>query len=101
MRVIQGPFRASPPNESTNWHHVGVALAYRAIAVRPQKCYTSGWERAFSEQDSGVAEQRLEGLHKYRLAAPKPELKRGRWDRNRTCNLRFWRPLLCLIELPT
>src|ERR1051325_5358023 len=24
----------------------------------------------------------------------------GRRDRNRTCNLRFWRPLLCLIELP-
>ena len=24
----------------------------------------------------------------------------GNWDRNRTCNLRFWRPLLCLIELP-
>jgi hypothetical protein len=24
----------------------------------------------------------------------------GTRDRNRTCNLRFWRPLLCLIELP-
>lgn len=24
----------------------------------------------------------------------------GRRDRNRTCNLRIWRPLLCLIELP-
>ena len=35
--------------------------------------------------------------------SPKPALFTcgfGRRDRNRTCNLRFWRPLLCLIELP-
>src|SRR3954453_21600396 len=35
--------------------------------------------------------------------SPKPAIftfSFGRRDRNRTCNLRFWRPLLCLIELP-
>jgi hypothetical protein len=35
--------------------------------------------------------------------SPKPTIFNcmlGRRDRNRTCNLRFWRPLLCLIELP-
>ena len=34
------------------------------------------------------------------LLHPNTCVNSGRRDRNRTCNLRFWRPLLCLIELP-
>ena len=30
---------------------------------------------------------------------PSAAVRNGRGDRNRTCNLRFWRPALCLIEL--
>src|SRR5690348_7523569 len=45
------------------------------------------------ERRSGFEHIRSKPLH-FRIS-------RGRWDRNRTCNLRFWRPLLCLIELPT
>lgn len=38
------------------------------------------------------------GVHAWSVWQPTTRV--GRRDRNRTCNLRIWRPLLCLIELP-
>ena len=38
------------------------------------------------------------GVHAWPVLQPTTHI--GRRDRNRTCNLRIWRPLLCLIELP-
>jgi hypothetical protein len=39
----------------------------------------------------------VNGLKRNRSSPQKMRLKWGRWDRNRTCNLRFWRKRHCIL----
>ena len=65
---------------------------------------TGSWRREWDSNPRGLRLVVFKTTALNRSAiSPKPAIftcEIGRRDRNRTCNLRFWRPLLCLIELP-
>src|SRR5215216_5827164 len=70
----------------------------------PARPTADNWRREWDSNPRGLRLVVFKTTALNRSAiSPKPALFTcgvGRRDRNRTCNLRFWRPLLCLIELP-
>jgi hypothetical protein len=69
-----------------------------AIAALPMtviQCQYSPQQKRLSSEEAqpmfGEAEIRLWPVLRYRPLGGTPKNSRGRWDRNRTCNLRFWR----------